>query len=280
VIVEAATFPHALNYLKATGATVVTAPLDDDGMVVDAVEKRLHELRESGVRPKLVYTIPTFQVPTATCMPLARRQRLLELADEWDLCVVEDNCYYECRYDGEEVPTLWSLDRSGRVVQSDSFSKVLAPALRAGWIVADPVVIDALARVRRDLQGSQWIARMLEAYLRDGKLGPQIERVRAGNRHKRDVADAALERHCSRWVRYRTPVGGLYFWLQLSPDIDVERVGPALLARGIACRAGETFTDDDSGRRFLRIAYLQEPDEQIEWGIASLGEVLASCAKG
>jgi 2-aminoadipate transaminase len=279
VIVEAATFPHALNYLKATGATVVTVPLDDDGMDVNAAEKRLHQLRKSGVRPKLVYTIPTFQVPTATVLPVDRRRRLLELADEWDLCIVEDNCYYEVRYDGDDVPSLWSLDRSGRVIQSDSFSKILAPALRAGWIVADPVVIEAVGRVRRDLQGSQWIARILEAYLRDGKLRPQIDSVRAGNRRKRDVTDAALQRHCARWVSYHKPAGGLYFWLELSPDLDIAKVGPAAMERGIACRAGETYTDDPSGRRFVRIAYLHESEEQIEWGMAALGEVLAGCAR-
>jgi 2-aminoadipate transaminase len=280
VVVEASTFPHALNYLKATGATVVTAPLDDDGMDVEALAKRLHELHESGVRPKLIYTIPTFQVPTATVMPIGRRRRLLELADEWDLYVIEDNCYYEVRYDGADVPSLFSLDRSGRVVQSDSFSKLLAPSLRAGWIVADPVIMEALARVRQDLQGSQWIARIVAAYLRDGKLAPQIAAVRAGNRRKRDVADAALQQHCRPWVRYRKPEGGLYFWLELAPEVDCAKVGPAAQARGIACRAGETYTDDDSGRRFLRIAYLHESEEQIQWGIAALGEVLAACATG
>ncbi|HLY83158.1 MAG TPA: PLP-dependent aminotransferase family protein [Acidimicrobiales bacterium] len=279
VVVEAATFPFAANYLRATGATVVTAPLDQDGMDVDALEKRLHELREAGIRPKLVYTIPTFQVPTATCMPLRRRHQLLELANEWDLCIVEDNCYYEVRYDGADVPTLFGLDDSGRVVQSDSFSKTLAPALRAGWIVADPALVEAMARVRQDLQVSQWMARILEAYLRDGKLQPQIDRVRAGNRRKRDVTHAALQRYCSRWVRYDKPAGGLYFWLELSTDVDWEKVGPAAQERGIACRAGETYTGDESGRRFLRIAYLHETEEQIEWGIRALGDVLAGCAK-
>jgi 2-aminoadipate transaminase len=273
VVVEAATFPFALNYLRATGATVVTAPLDRDGMDVDALEKRLHELKEGGLRPKVVYTIATFQVPTATCMPLRRRQQLLELANEWDLCIIEDNCYYEVRYDGVDVPTLYSLDDSGRVVQSDSFSKILAPALRAGWVVADPAIVEAMGRVRQDLQVSQWLARILEAYLHDGNLQPQIDAVRAGNRRKRDITDAALQRHCRRWVRYDKPAGGLYFWLELSSDVDWEKVGPAAQERGIACRAGETYTGDESGRRFLRIAYLHESDEQIEWGIGALGEV-------
>ena len=276
VVVEASSFPYPVQFLRATGATMTTVPLDEHGMQVDVLEERLRTLRQSGARPKLVYTIPTFQVPTATVLPVDRRRRLLELAEEWDLVIVEDNCYYETRQDGEDVPTLFSLDHTGHVILTDSFSKILGPALRAGWLVAHPTLMQAVVRMRRDLGASQWIGRMLEAYLRDGKLQPQIEVVRAVNRRKRDVTDAALQRYCSPWVRYQKPMGGLYFWLELSDEIEWENVAIDAANRGIACRGGESYLGDESGRRFLRIAYLHESDGQIEWGIKTLGEVLAA----
>jgi 2-aminoadipate transaminase len=279
VIVEASTFPYPVQFLRASGATVSTVPLDEHGMDVGALEQRLRELRRSGARPKLLYTIATFQVPTATVLPIERRHRLIELAEEWDLVIIEDNCYYETRQEGVDVPTIFSLDHTGRVILTDSFSKILAPALRTGWLVADPALLPAVARVRQDLGPSQWIGRVLEAYMRDGKLQPQIAAVRAINRHKRDVCDDALQRHCGRWVRYVKPLGGLYFWLQLSDDVDCDKIAIDAANRGIACRGGEMYLGDESGRRFLRIAYLHESDDQIEWGIATLGEVLASNAR-
>jgi 2-aminoadipate transaminase len=279
VIVEASTFPYPVQFLRATGATVSTVPLDENGMETDVLEERLLELRQAGVRPKLVYTIATFQVPTATVLPVERRRRLIELAEEWDLVIVEDNCYYETRLEGEDVPTIFSLDHTGRVILTDSFSKILAPALRTGWVAAHPTLMQAIVRMRQDLGPSQWIARVLEAYMGDGRLQPQIDAVRAINRRKRDVTDAALQRHCAPWIRYQKPMGGLYFWLELAEELDWEKVAIDAAKRGIACRGGETYLGDESGRRFLRIAYLHESEEQIEWGIRTLGEVLATCAR-
>jgi 2-aminoadipate transaminase len=226
------------------------------------------------VKPKVIYTIPTYQLPTGTCMSLERREQLVALADEWGVLVIEDNCYWELYYDRKPPRTLLSLDRTGLVVQSDSFSKIFAPGVRMGWIVGSDEALKAVGSVRQDLGVSQWIARALELYLRDGKLEGHLDRVRELYTRKRDVTLAALEEHCSSYVSFRKPSGGIYFWLELTDDVDWERVRATMLNDGVACRPGERFSGDDSGRRYLRVAFLQVPEEEIERGIAVMGRAL------
>lgn len=279
VVVEALSFPFMVGYLASTGAELATVPVDSEGMDVDALEKAFDSFEERGVRPKLVYTIPTYQVPTGTCMPLARREQLVELIQRRGVVMVEDNCYYDIHYEAPPPPTLLSLDDSGLVLQSDSFSKVLAPGLRMGWVAGAPEGLAAVAKARQDLGVSQWLARALELYVGDGKLDTHIEQLRATYRRKRDIALNALREHCSPWVRFQVPQGGIYFWLEMSDEVDWDAVRDRVAEEGVACRPGERFTGDDSGRRFLRMAYLQVPEEEITRGVAALGRALAASSR-
>ena len=217
VIVESLSYPFMLKYLNGRGADVRTVPIDDDGMDVDAVEAQLEAFRAEGVTPKLIYTIATFQVPTGTVLSLERRQRLVDLAAEWNVFVIEDNCYYDMYLDVPPPPTLLSLDRAGLVIQTDSFSKILAPGLRVGYATAHETIIEALATVREDHGINQMLPRLLESYINDGMLEPHIERARAINRAKSDAALVALNEHCTQWLTFRVPNGGIYFWLEISP---------------------------------------------------------------
>ena len=273
-VVEALSFPFMVGYMAGTGATIATVPLDDDGMVVDAIEQRFKEFEAAGIRPKMVYTIPTFQVPTGTLLPLDRRRRLVELAEEWGVVLVEDNCYYEKYFDQPPPPTLFSLDRSGLVIQTDSFSKMLAPSLRLGYVAGTPEAVAALDGVRQDLGVNQIIPRMVEAYLADGKLEPHLARARIINRRKRDLALAALREHCEPLVSFRVPGGGIYFWLELAPQVDADQVRERAAAEGVGCRPGERFTADESGKRFLPLSFLHVSEDEIERGISVLGRAL------
>ena len=279
VVVEALSFPFMVGYLASTGAELSTVAIDEEGMDIDALEKTLDTMEERGTRPKLVYTIPTYQVPTGTCMPLHRRERLVDLIQRRGVVVVEDNCYYDVYYEQPPPPSLFSLDDSGLVVQSDSFSKILAPGLRMGWAAGTPEAVAAVAAVRQDLGVSQWLARALELYVGDGKLDPHIEELRAVYRRKRDIAKAALDEFCGRWVRFRVPEGGIYFWLEMSDDVDWDVVRDRVAQEGVACRPGERYAGDESGRRFLRMAYLQVPEQEIRRGVQALGRALAASAR-
>lgn len=271
-LVESTTFPYMATYLENTGATVLRAAVDGQGMVVEDAERRLHEMQEKGIRPKLIYTIPTFHVPTGVLMPLERRQQLLDLARRWNLYVVEDNCYNELWYDAPTPPTLLSLDTDGRVIQSDSFSKMLAPGLRTGWVVATEAVASMVGRMRPDLGVSQFTSHVIEAWMSDGRLDAHLDKVRPIYRRKRDVAADALRRHCGPFVRFQTPGGGIFFWLELTAGVDGQKVRDLLLRDGVACRPGERFAGASAANGYLRMSFLQVEDAEIERGVALLGQ--------
>jgi 2-aminoadipate transaminase len=279
VIVEALSYPFMVSYLAGRGADVRTVPLDAEGMDVDALEQVLVTMGSEDVKPKLIYTIPTFQVPTGTVLSLRRRQRLVELAAEWNVFIVEDNCYYETYVDEPPPPTLFSLDAAGLVIQTDSFSKTLAPGLRVGFALAHEQIVDALATVREDHGVSQIMPRLLEAYINDGLFDPHLVRLRQINRDKRDAALAAIREHCEPWVTYEVPGGGIYFWFELSPRIDWEQVQRRMLDEGVACRPGERFTGDPSGRQFMRMAFLPVPSELLLDGVAAMGRALEASVR-
>ncbi|MEZ5077611.1 MAG: PLP-dependent aminotransferase family protein [Solirubrobacterales bacterium] len=272
VLLEAATFPYAMRYMQMRGADVRSVAIDADGIDVDDLERQILEMKADGVRPKLMYVIPTFQLPTCVVTPLERRKRLLELAAEHEIVVLEDNIYGDLRYEGEALPTLLSLDRSGLVIQSHGFSKIVAPALRIGWVCGDPKMIEGLAAVRQDLGVSQWLARIMTDFMREGKLDPHIAMVNDVYRRRRDVAVAAVREHCGEYVRFEVPHGGFYLWLELDERVDWDAVGAQAAENGVMCRPGEMFMGEGDSRRFLRLAYSHAPDHELVRGIEALGK--------
>ncbi|MDF1604683.1 PLP-dependent aminotransferase family protein [Nocardioides sp. YIM 152315] len=275
-LVEKATFPYAMRFMQMRGADVRAVEIDEHGLVPDSLVQRLGELERDGVRPKLLYVIPTFQLPTCVVMPEDRRRRLLEIAEEWNLVVLEDSIYADLRYGGEPVPSLLSLDTGGRVLQSHGFSKNLAPGLRLGWISAAPALVRGLAAVRQDLGVSQWTSRAMELFLVEGLLDPHIAAANQVYRRKRDVAVTAVRRHCGDLVTFDVPDGGFYLWLRMGDDVDWVKAQHEAAERGVFCRPGERFLGERDGQAFLRLAYSHAADDEIERGIAVLGEAITS----
>lgn len=282
VFVEAGTFPYALRYFQMRNAHIRPVAVDREGMDVDDLERALSDMRDAGHRPKLVYTIATFQLPTGVCTSLARRRRLLELADEYNLVILEDNVYGDLRYSGEDIATLLSLDTAGRVVQFHSFSKIFVPGIRLGWAAGPEPLIAGMAAVRQDLGVSQWTARVMAEYLRRGLLDPHIEHINAVYRKKRDVAADAVRRHCGRWVSFDVPDGGFYLWLEISDELDWENVRVLSQEAGVAFRPGERFMGPDMaevGKGYIRLAFSHVREDEIERGIAALGEAMAKSVR-
>lgn len=282
VFVEAGTFPYALRYFEMRGARIRPVPVDAEGLDTDALEEALRQARDGGSRPKMVYTIATFQLPTGACTSLSRRRRLLELADEYDLVVLEDNVYGDLRYSGEPLPTLLSLDTEGRVIQDHSFSKILVPGLRLGWAAGPTGLIGGMAAVRQDLGVSQWTARVMAEYLARGRLDPHIDEINAVYRRKRDVAADAVRRHCGSHVTFEVPDGGFYLWLEIADDVDWEQARDLAQQSGVAFRPGERFMGPDMsevGKRYIRLAFSHVPEDEIERGIAALGEAIAKSVR-
>ena len=279
VVVEAPTWGAVLASLRRRGGEPVAIPLDADGMRLDVLEQRLRELAAAGRRVKLVYTIATFHTPTGVCLSLERRRRLIELASQHDFLILEDNVYGDLRYTGDPIPTIFALDDSDRVIRVDSLSKVLAPALRLGWVTGHPDAIGALSAVRGDLGVSQWIARIAAAFLEEGLLDPHIARVNELYRRKLEVAHKALQEHCSAHVSWNAPEGGYFLWCELAEGIDGREVMKRAIAQGVVCRPGERFFgEQDPGRQFFRLAFIMVPIAEIERGIAALGRAIVESA--
>ncbi len=279
VVVEAASFPYALRYMGMAGADIRAVPVDHDGMDVDALETLLDQVAAEGKRVKLVYAIPTFQTPTNTEMPVARRHKLLALAEKHGFIVIEDEVYGDLRFAGDPLPTLLSLDKTGLVIQCGSFSKIVAPGLRLGWMAGDPKAIGALAAVRQDLGVGQWLARVMNEYLREGLLEPHLERAREIYRSKATAAVRAVREHCGPFVQFQEPRGSFYLWLEIDNRVDWGRAAQLAEREGIFFRPGERFMGETDGRQFLRLAYSHVSEQVIADGIAKLGAILRACAR-
>jgi 2-aminoadipate transaminase len=171
---------------------------------------------------------------------------------------------------------MYSLDDDdGFVIKVDSFSKVIAPGLRTGWLTAPEPVIATLAGLRGDLGVSQFTARVLARYVNDGLLDPHIADVNHLYRAKRDAAETALREHCGDFVRWRTPEGGFFLWVELDERVDPSSVMQRALEHGVSCRAGERFFGDaNRGRNFFRVAFPSVPLDEIDPGIAVVGEAI------
>lgn len=279
VVVEAASFPYALRYMGMSGADIRSVPVDHEGMDVDALDALLEQVAAEGKKVKLVYCIPTFQTPTNTEMPVSRRIHLLDLAKKHGFVIVEDEVYGDLRFAGEPLPTLLSMDETGLVIQCGSFSKIVAPGLRLGWIAGDPKAIGALAAVRQDLGVGQWLARVMNEFMAEGLLEPHIERACAIYKSKAATAVRAVKEHCGGYVKFREPRGSFYLWLEIDNRVDWDRAAKMAEREGIFFRPGERFMGEPNGRQFLRLAYSHVSEQVIADGIAKLGAILRLCAR-
>jgi 2-aminoadipate transaminase len=276
VAVEVPTWGYMLREVELAGARALAVRTDEHGLVVDELAAHAARIRRDGGRLSAVYVIPNFAVPTGVCLSSERRLALVELAQRERFVIIEDDTYGRLRYEGDDLPSLASLDDQGVVVKIDSFSKVIAPGLRLGWATGDASLIAGMAAVRRDLGVSQWTARIVHTFLVDGLFEPHLARVRALYRRKVDVADAALARHGGGLVRWRRPDGGFFLWLELPHDVDSSALMVAAAARGVACRPGERFFGQpDEGRHHVRLAFSMYPEAALQEGIAAFCDAVA-----
>jgi 2-aminoadipate transaminase len=248
-------------------------------MEVEAIPETLKAIEAEGKTVKLVYAIPTFQTPTNTEMSISRRHQLLDLAKQHGFVIVEDEVYGDLRFAGEDLPTLLSMDDSGLVIQCGSFSKIVAPGLRLGWMAGDPRAIGALAAVRQDLGVGQWLARVMDEYLKEGLLEPHLEKARAIYKSKATTAVKAMKEHCAPYVKFREPRGSFYLWVEIDNRVDWARAARLAEREGIFFRPGERFMGEPDGRQFLRLAYSHVSEQVIADGIAKLGGILRACAR-
>jgi 2-aminoadipate transaminase len=271
VVVEGPSYPGALQIFRAYQAEVLTVPVGDDGIRRDLVEGLLHRLA-----PKCIYVMPTFQNPTGVTVSLDGRRELLAMAAKAQVPIIEDDFHNELRYDGAPVIPLRGLDRKGLVIAVGTFSKILFPGLRVGWIVAPPEVMERLIVAKRvsDFHTSALIQAAIYHFCRRRLLDRHMERMRLEYRRRRDVLMEALSRHCPPQVSWTHPQGGFSLLLTLPPGLDTQSLLPEAARAGVLYTPGTLFYTDGGGRNQLRLSFSEVPAEHIAAGVQRLSSVL------
>ena len=273
VIVEEFTFAGALSHLRKLGANIVGAPLDAQGLNIDALNALLGDLKARGIRPKYIYTIPTIQNPTGSVLPLDRRHALLALARQYGVVVFEDECYADLVWSGSAPPALYALD-PGRVVHIASFSKSLAPALRLGFVIAPWDVLGRMVAVRDAGPGA--LEQMVVAEYFASHFDEHARRLTAGLSAKLDILVEALEREFGTAVEFRRPEGGIFLWLRLPEGVDVRRLVQPAAAAGVAFNPGpEWAAEPDAAAPWMRLCFALPLPADIRDGVAALARVCA-----
>ena len=278
VIAEGPTYPGAVPPFTTYEADVVHIPMDDDGMIVDELEPALERLRDEGRRVKLIYTIPNFHNPAGVTMSLERRERLIDIAHRHEIMVVEDNPYGQIRFDGEPLPSLYELDEGrGWVVYVSTFSKILAPGLRVGWVAAAPPVLRQmnLGKQSEDLCSGTLNQRFILEYLERYDWRQHVARLNEVYRTRRDALLTALEEEFPASAHWTRPRGGLFVWATLPDYIDTQDLLARAIDRNVAFVPGGAAFLDGQGKSSMRMNYSQLPPTVLTEGVRRIGEVIA-----
>jgi 2-aminoadipate transaminase len=272
VLTEAPTFMDALRVFRSHEAEPVGVPVDEDGLRVDALAEILERLPKA---PKFLYTVPTYQNPMGVTMPAARRQALVDLARERDLVIVEDDPYGDLSFEGEPPPTLKALD--AEVIYLGTFSKVLAPGLRVGWVASSPRLREAFFNVKEgtDIHNERIMTRTVY-HAAQGFLDEHIARSAQIYRKRRDAMLAGLEREMPEGVTWTVPSGGFFVWVTLPEGYDTDAMLPAATDLGIIYLPSSWFYTDFSWKRSMRLNFSSQPEERIAEAMGRLGEAIGA----
>lgn len=273
VIMEGPTYIGALAAFRAAGPRIITVPLDDMGLRTDLLREELERLGNRG--PKFLYVVPNFHNPAGVTMHPRRRRELLDIAEEYDLLVLEDNPYGLLRFEGEPLPPLAASDRR-RVVYLGTLSKIVSPGIRVGWVLAPAPIIERLATLKQsaDLCSSSLNQMFAEEYIRRGFCEKNLEGLRAIYRSRRDIMLKSLEKHFPAEAHWTHPQGGLFIWVTLPDYLDSAKMLPMAISRKVAFVPGSAFFPDGSGGNRIRLNFSFPSEEVIPEGIERLGNVV------
>lgn len=275
VIAEAPWFMGAIWRARAAGADIREVPLDDEGLNIEVLEQTLEQVAAEGKRAKLLYCVPTFQNPSGITYSLERRKAIVAIAQKHGLPIIEDDAYFDLRYEGEAIPTMYSLDDQGLVMYCGTFSKTIAAGMRLGWCVAAPAVTARLTGLKSDSGSNAFTSHIAAQFCSTGNLQEHISELRPIYRHRRDVMLAALEEHMPHGTSWTHPEGGFFIWLTLPEGATCGPLAEAANARGVGISQGMMFFANGGGERNVRLSYSFNNDEEIQQGIAILGELVS-----
>lgn len=272
IICESPTYLAAINAFKTYDARFIEVEMDEDGMIMDALEKRLQE----NPHAKFIYTIPDFQNPSGRTLSLERRKRMIELAKQYDMIILEDNPYGAIRFSGSPIPPIKQFDTDGRVIYLSTFSKIFAPGLRLGWICADNVFIEKYIGLKEsaDMHSDGFAQRLTAKYMEQNDIDAHIETIKAVYKERCAVMIHCIEQFFPKSVSFVKPEGGLFLWLELPEMMDARKISLKLLEHNVAVIPGAAFFAGKAQTNTLRLNFSNTPEERIREGMKRMGEVL------
>lgn len=272
VVVETPTYARALELMSFQRLRIIGIPMDEDGMDIDALEAVL-----ATEKVKLIYTMPNFQNPTGLCLSSPRRRHLVNLAARYGVMIFEDDYVGDLRYDGLAQPALRSLDTTGNVVYTSTFSKMLLPGLRVGFVLADNPLLKALhkCKLSQDLATSSLMQHALGHYLNVGRYRRHLRISCRAYRERRDALCDALSRECSDEIIFTRPSGGLFIWTKLTKNIPAGLLARRAYEQGVSVSPGEIYSvDPATGSSFLRLNFAAVSAKRISEGVRRLNHAL------
>lgn len=277
VLIESPSYLGALNAFKTCEPRFIEVPTDDGGMIMEELEKIL----EKEDRVKMIYVIPDFQNPSSRTWSLERRQKFMEIINKYEIPVIEDNPYGELRFEGEAQPALKSLDTKGLVVYLGTFSKILAPGYRLGWVCADGEILDKYnfmaqaAALQASTISQMETAKWIEMYDLDAHVAKLVEVY--GKR--RDLMYNTMKEEFPPEVKFAKPTGGLFLWVELPEYMDAAVLAKEALKENVAYVHGEGFYPDGNTKNTFRMNYSNMPDDKIVEGVKRLAKVIKANMK-
>jgi 2-aminoadipate transaminase len=277
VFVEAPTYHESLKSLRDHSLRPVQIPIDEEGLIVERLIPFLEKSKKRKKRMGFLYLIPSFQNPSGITLSLRRRKSILEACQEFGLPIVEDDVYYDLIYEGKLLPSLFSLDNKGLVLRLGSFSKLMAPGLRLGWMTASRELIEVFVNNGlRNMGGgaNPLVAIALDSYCRKGLLEPHIESLRSHYRAKRDIMLSSLEESMPGEVQWTRPSGGFFIWLKLPPPLRAADLEVKAKKEKLRFFAGDAFFAESPTGQYLRLAFSYVQPEKIQKGIKKLSRII------
>ena len=276
LVVELPSYLAALNAFRSYGGEMVGIPMDDEGMRIDLLEKMLSQLKSEEKKVKFIYTISNFQNPAGVTMSLARRKRIIEIARKFEVFILEDNPYDKLRFEGESLPSIYSLDNEGYVISLGTFSKILCPGLRLAWILGNKEIIEKLVIMKQATDLCTTILNQLIAYeyCRQNDIDKNIESNVQIYRKKRDIMLEALDKYFPAEATWTKPEGGFFVFVTLPEYIDAGEMFPEAIKEKVAYVSGAPFFTNGKGKNTMRLSFCYPNEKDIEEGIKRLGQVI------
>jgi 2-aminoadipate transaminase len=274
IVVESPTYVGALSAFNCYQPNYISIRMDENGMKTDELEEKIKANKDKAI--KFIYTIPEFQNPAGVSMSSERKKHLLEIAETYDILILEDEAYSELEYTRKRLPPLKSMDKNEKVIYTHTLSKVLSPGFRLGWVVNSEELIRKMAIAKQgvDLCTNMLVQFIAEEYIKSGFIDKQIPKIRKMYKKKRDIMLKALGKHFPDGSSWNKPEGGMFIWVTLPDKINTTEMFADAINAKVAYVPGAAFCVDGCGKNCMRLNFSNTDDDKIEEGIKRLSKII------